>query len=62
MSRKTAPDTSTAPDEAIKPATPPDGYGLEGTNKTVPIPKDDNEPSEELGHVRHVENTPYTRG
>lgn len=39
-------------------------YGKEGTNKTVPEPKPDGAPSEELGNtaVKHVENSPYTRG
>ena len=40
-------------------------FGKEGTNKTVPTPKADGEPSEELGHAapyRHTEKTPYTRG
>lgn len=39
-------------------------YGKEGTNKTIPVPKPDGMPSEELGHtdVKHVEKSPYTRG
>lgn len=37
-------------------------YGREGTNKTIPEPKADNAPSEELGNTPHVGKTPYTRG
>ncbi len=37
-------------------------FGREGTNKTIPEPKTDNAPSEELGNTRHVGKTPYTRG
>jgi hypothetical protein len=47
---------------AAKPGKPLDEYGREGTNKTVPEPKADNEPSEELGNTRHIGKTPYTRG
>lgn len=40
------------------------GYGEEGTNKTIPVPKDDAAPSEELLNTktRHIEKSPYTRG
>lgn len=37
-------------------------FGREGTNKTIPEPKPDNAPSEELGNTPHIEKTPYTRG
>jgi len=37
-------------------------FGREGTNKTIPEPKADNAPSEELGNTPHVGKTPYTRG
>jgi hypothetical protein len=37
-------------------------YGKEGTNKTIPEPKADTAPSEELGHTPHVAKSPYTRG
>ena len=37
-------------------------FGQEGTNKTIPVPKPDGAPSEELGHTPHIEKTPYTRG
>lgn len=37
-------------------------FGEEGTNKTVPHPKPDNLPSDELGNRPHVPKTPYTRG
>lgn len=47
---------------AAKPGKPPDDYGREGTNKTLPEPKADNEPSEELGNTRHIGKSPYTRG
>jgi hypothetical protein len=36
-------------------------FGKEGTNKTLPEPKKDNASSEELGHTRHIEKSPYTR-
>ncbi len=45
-----------------KPGKSPDEYGREGTNKTLPEPKADNEPSEELGNTRHIGKSPYTRG
>jgi hypothetical protein len=45
-----------------KPGNPLEDYGKEGTNKTLPEPKADNEPSEELGNTRHIGKTPYTRG
>jgi hypothetical protein len=49
------------------PAGPPrkkasDEFGKEGTNKTLPQPKADGEPSEELGNTPHIGKTPYTRG
>lgn len=37
-------------------------YGEEGTNKTLPIPKPDNAPSDQSGHTRHIPKSPYTRG
>lgn len=40
-------------------------FGDEGTNQTIPQPKPDGAPSEELGNAvqpKHVEKTPYTRG
>lgn len=37
-------------------------YGREGTNKTIPEPKADSAPSEELGNTQHVNKSPYTRG
>ena len=37
-------------------------FGKEGTNKTLPQPKDDNVSSEELGNTTHIEKSPYTRG
>jgi hypothetical protein len=46
----------------IKPGGRAVEYGKEGTNKTLPEPKADNEPSEELGNTRHVGKSPYTRG
>lgn len=47
---------------APKLGKPHDEYGREGTNKTLPEPKADNEPSEELGNTRHIGKSPYTRG
>jgi len=37
-------------------------FGLEGTNKTVAVPKPDNAARDELGLGPHVEKSPYTRG
>ena len=62
-----------APPDAVKPdrsATLPadaarttgEEFGIEGTNKTVALPKADNAPPDELGLAPHVEKTPYTRG
>jgi len=67
MSQKTiAPKTSQG-SAAKTPASGPGNnsagdYGREGTNKTIPEPKADNAPSEELGNTPHVGKTPYTRG
>lgn len=47
---------------AAAPARTGKDFGREGTNKTVPVPKPDGAPSEELGHTPHIEKTPYTRG
>ncbi len=48
-----------------KPDDEPTEFGVEGSNKTIPTPKPDDAPSEELGgpvKSRHVSKTPYTRG
>jgi len=47
--------------EVKKPRTG-DDFGQEGTNKTIPVPKPDGAPSEELGNstVPHIEKSPYT--
>ncbi len=38
-------------------------YGNEGTNKTMPHPKPDSAPSEDLGGKQtHIPNSPHTRG
>lgn len=63
--KKTNQDSGRAgnrPRPAAKPGKLLDEYGREGTNKTVPEPEEDNEPSEELGNTRHIGKTPYTRG
>lgn len=41
-----------------------DDFGLEGTNKTVPVPQPDAEPAEELQgtKTKFVPKSPYTRG
>lgn len=44
------------------PARTGKDFGQEGTNKTVPVPKPDGAPSEELGNTPHIEKSPYTRG
>ena len=55
------PDKSTAlPSDAVRKTG--DEFGLEGTNKTVAIPKPDSAPPDELGLGPHVEKSPYTRG
>jgi len=69
MTTKSA-STEQAERHGSDPKTPTTGpgknsageFGREGTNKTVPEPKADNAPSEELGNTRHVGKTPYTRG
>jgi hypothetical protein len=40
------------------------GFGEEGTNKTIPTPQPDAEPSGELQGTKskYIPNTPYTRG
>ena len=59
--------------ENVSPAVKPEAadsktmgeYGKEGTNKTLPEPKPDGAPSEELGNAvapKHSESSPYTRG
>lgn len=45
-----------------EPARSGKDFGQEGTNKTIPVPKPDGAPSEELGNAPHIEKTPYTRG
>jgi hypothetical protein len=47
---------------AATPARTGKDFGREGTNKTIPVPKPDGAPSEELGHTPHIEKSPYTRG
>ncbi|RYX94295.1 MAG: hypothetical protein EOO28_14615 [Comamonadaceae bacterium] len=45
-------------------ATTDTGYGVEGTNKTIPVPVDDANASEDLVNTttKHIEKSPYTRG
>jgi hypothetical protein len=68
MSSKSNPDLANRRAGGAKiPAGPPrhkasDEFGKEGTNKTLPQPKADGEPSEELGNTPHIGKTPYTRG
>ena len=68
MSQKINTDRKNSPKGGAKtPAAGPGKnsageYGREGTNKTIPEPKADNAPSEELGNTPHVGKTPYTRG
>jgi hypothetical protein len=45
-----------------RPGSDAGRYGEEGTNKTLPQPKPDNKPSEQLGHAPHIPKSPYTRG
>lgn len=75
---KSAQRKNRPPAAGVEPRTPslprhddataqPDAYeyGVEGTNKTLPEPKPDGQPSEELGNnvpPRHIEKSPYTRG
>ena len=51
-----------APDKSKKPDPTGKTFGEEGTNKTIPTPKPDNESSDELGNTPHVPKSPYTRG
>jgi len=66
MGQKSANQNSRRAGKQGKPSAKPgrlaDEYGKEGTNKTLPEPKADNEPSEELGNTRHIGKSPYTRG
>jgi len=66
MGQKSANQNSGRAGKQGKPSAKPDRlageYGKEGTNKTLPEPKADSEPSEELGNTRHIGKSPYTRG
>lgn len=50
------------PEAKPKPARTGKDFGREGTNKTIPEPKPDTAPSEELGNTPHIEKSPDTRG
>lgn len=52
-----------SPDSGAQPTTDT-GYGVEGTNKTLPVPRDDAQAREEPldTTTRHIEKSPYTRG
>jgi hypothetical protein len=56
-----AADSSAGAGEA--PASEESPYGEEGTNKTMPHPKPDNTPSEDLGGDHpYIPKSPHTRG
>ena len=65
-SSKRSSDTVKPAKSAVMPADAVrktgDEFGLDGTNKTVAIPKSDSAPHHELGLGPHVEKSPYTRG
>lgn len=57
--------------DAVKKALPAariqrrgQGFGFEGTNKTVPVPQSDAEPADELQGTKSkfIPKSPYTRG
>lgn len=58
------PQTLAARESKSAQPTTDTGYGEEGTNKTIPVPREDAAPSEELLNTktRHIEKSPYTRG
>lgn len=37
-------------------------FGVEGSNKTIPVPKPEGGPPEELGIASYIKKSPYTRG
>ena len=47
-----------------KPKRKGEDFGLEGTNKTVPVPQPDAEPADELQGTKSkfIPKSPYTRG
>ncbi|MES2509684.1 MAG: hypothetical protein V4625_07125 [Pseudomonadota bacterium] len=67
MAKKTPPASSPAADvpaaKAHKRGSDA-GFGEEGTNKTLPVPQADAEPSAELQgtKAKYIPKTPYTRG
>ena len=52
------------PKAANRPPNAADAYGVEGTNKTLPTPLNEAQPSAELQGTKSkfIPNTPYTRG
>ena len=64
------PDSPNAgePKGAQKPASMPKrrgkDFGLEGTNKTIPVPQPDAQPADELQGTKSkfIPKSPYTRG
>jgi len=58
------PKTVKKPNPASRTKRKGQDFGLEGTNKTVPAPQDDAQPSDELQGIRSkfIPKTPYTRG
>jgi hypothetical protein len=65
MSRK--PDSPKVDDPQKAHSSPKrrgDDFGLEGTNKTVPVPQPDAQPADELQGTKSkfIPKSPYTRG
>ncbi len=52
------------PDAKPKPKRTGKDFGLEGSNKTIPVPQPDAQPADELQGTKSkfIPKTPYTRG
>ncbi|MBI2727394.1 MAG: hypothetical protein HYX42_14220 [Polaromonas sp.] len=64
-SKSTSSGTLPAPEEEKTSARGASAaFGQQGTNKTVPVPQPDAEPSDELQGTKnkYIPETPYTRG
>ncbi|CAN5553288.1 hypothetical protein BH10PSE16_BH10PSE16_06710 [soil metagenome] len=53
-----------APNPAARKKRKGQDFGLEGTNKTLPVPQPDAQPADELQGTKSkfIPKTPYTRG
>ncbi len=65
--RKPRSDKRASPVGKTKPnksASLPMDFGVEGPNKTMPVPQSEAQPGEVLANTttKHIEKSPYTRG